>query len=149
MRNKYTLLAIIFISFLSACSKNTYLKGHLLDQDIIKAIQPNVTTKTQILDALGTPTSKTSFNREKWYYIHAKSENIAFLSPKPKERSVVAVEFNDNDTVKYISTYTLADGKEIDFVNDATPSRGHDEGVAKDFLSNFGKFNKKKNKRRK
>ena len=62
------------------------------------------------------------------------------MLPKEKDRKVVAVYFNEGQTVESVANYGLKDGKVFDFISRSTPAPGSkDDGILKSMFRNLGK----------
>ncbi len=129
---------------LSACATRTHVAGYVPDDDLIAQIEPGKQKQTDVKRILGSPSSLASFesHNDTWYYISSKTETIAFLSPEIVERSVVAVDFDDNGVVKQVRRFNLEDGEDIEMVDRITPTRGKELGFFEQMFGNFGRFNK-------
>lgn len=137
---KSTALFIALIS-LGACVKTTESRGYTLEQADFNNVKVSLSHKNDVLNALGSPSSKSLFGQETWYYMAAKTESIAFLTPKTKEQHVIAISFNEADKVSAINNYDLKDAKQVKFSKDATKTEGNNVGVVKQLLGNVGRFN--------
>jgi outer membrane protein assembly factor BamE (lipoprotein component of BamABCDE complex) len=141
---KITALSLAAALVLASCASRTYVAGYVPDEDLIAELQPGKQSKSDVEKLLGTPSSLASFEdrTNTWYYISSKTETIAFLSPEVTERTVVAVEFDDNGIVKLVRRYKIEDGREVDIVERITPTRGKELGFFEQMFGNLGRFNK-------
>lgn len=126
----------------ASCSPIVEARGHVGIEDMIAEIKPQQTTREEVLQKLGSPTSTSDFGTQTWYYIYAKREVRAFLKPEVVEQKVVSIEFDAGETVSKIDTYGLEDTKKIDSVKRVTPTEGHSLGFVEQILGNIGRFNK-------
>src|SRR5258706_8486866 len=67
---------------IAACSPMVDTRGNMPPPEIVSTIQPGVTTRTQVSQLLGSPSSVATFNDRTWYYIGRKTETVAFMSPE-------------------------------------------------------------------
>lgn len=134
----------IIFSFLGlvGCMQNTVNRGYTIDEARIDAITIGVDRKAQIQAMLGSPTTQSDFNADKWYYIYNKKEYIGFSLPKTVTQNVIAIEFDKKtDRVKSLKRYSEKDLRPVSLVTERTPTEGHDLGIAEQLLGNIGRFN--------
>ena len=112
---------------LSACnSSQVFTHGAVITQDQIDLI-PVGSSKDQVLLALGTPSTTGQFDREAFYYISQKTQKTyAYQKPRLVDQRVLAVYFDETQTVARVANYGLQDGKLFDFISRTTPTGGKD-----------------------
>lgn len=116
--------------------------GYVHDEEAIKAIKPGVTTKDEVQQSLGSPSSESSFGLITWYYISSVKNTRSLLPPKVTEQNVTEIAFDGGGVVSSVKDYTLADGKKVDVVKRITPTEGQQLGFFEQILGNLGRFNK-------
>ncbi|MSP83406.1 MAG: outer membrane protein assembly factor BamE [Alphaproteobacteria bacterium] len=136
-------LAVAFV--LGACQPVVHVRGHILDDDAVASLEPGATTRDDVLDSLGSPSSVNAFGSETWYYIYGRSEVFAFFKPEVLDQRVVAIAFAEDGTVKDVKRYELDDRQEIEPVARTTPTFGKQLGLLQQLLGNLGRFNKTAN----
>ncbi len=125
---------------LSACAENINVRGNMpLDEDLAR-IAPGVHSRNDVARLLGSPSSVSTFEENKWYYIGQKMTEFAFFSPEVLERKVFVVSFGDTGTVEETKTLGLADGQDIDPVDRVTPTEGRKLNVFQEIFGNIGRF---------
>jgi outer membrane protein assembly factor BamE (lipoprotein component of BamABCDE complex) len=96
---------------------------------------PVGSSKDQVLIALGSPSTTENFGGEAFYYIsQTRKQPVAFMPEKVVSQRVLAVYFDDKDTVTRIADYGLKDGKAFDFVSRTTPTAAKDENFLNQVL---------------
>ena len=126
---------------LVGCAKTVEVRGHVDDPDALASVQPGVSTKDDVLHAIGSPSATSEFGRETWYYISAHKETKAFLDPKLLEQEVMQITFDQEGKVDEILHYDKDNAKKITAVKDYTPTEGRGLGLMEQLLSNVGRFN--------
>lgn len=123
-----------------ACTPSTATRGNYLHDEDLTAIQPMVSTDYDVLNILGTPSSKAVFDDKTWYYVGLKTEKESFFDEKVTQRRVVQVTFDDSNFVKSV---TELDDEPIDIpiADRVTPTSGNEVTVLQQVLGNIGKFN--------
>ena len=126
---------------LASCSPIVNTRGHTHEADDFKQIVVGQSHADDVAAVLGTPTSKSSFGDETWYYITVKKETNGILAPEVTEQSVTAIRFDAAHTVADIAEYKKEQGKPVELVSQTTPSEGHSVTFMEQMLGNFGRFN--------
>ena len=125
---------------LSACAEDIRVRGNIPDTEVIAKINPGVHSRIDIESLLGSPSTVSTFQDSKWFYIGQKSTQFAFFEPEVLERTVLVVSFDKSGFVETTQTYALVDGKTIDPVDRITPTEGRDMSIFQQLLGNLGKF---------
>lgn len=124
----------------AACNTPVQVRGHVTDPESIEAIKAGEYSEEDVLALLGTPSTVSTFNDRKWYYIGYRSSQFAFERPEVLERSVLVLSFDDTGYVNEKQIYSLEDGREIEFVSRETPTEGRDFTVLQQILGNLGRL---------
>jgi outer membrane protein assembly factor BamE (lipoprotein component of BamABCDE complex) len=125
---------------LSACGNTVQLRGNTPDPEDIAEIQPGVQSRQDIIDLLGSPSTVSTFQDRKWYYIGQKTEEIAFMKPTVIDRNVLVITFDESGLVEGTKNYTMADAQDVDPVDRETPTEGRDLTLLQQLFGNIGKF---------
>ena len=96
-------------------------------------------TKSTVLERLGSPSTRSTFDPNLWFYITQTVNNVAFYKPRVTQREVVAVTFDDAEKVQAVDRLTLKDGKVIAFNGRKTPTRGRELTILEQLLGNVGR----------
>lgn len=125
---------------LAACDTPVTVRGYVTDPESIEAIMAGQYTEEDVLALLGTPSTVSTFDNRKWYYIGHKSTKFAFQHPEVVERSVLVVSFDDTGYVSYKQIFSLEDGREIEPIARKTPTEGRDLSILQQLLGNLGRL---------
>jgi len=136
----FCLLAACATVGLSACGNNVQLRGNTPDPEDIAVIQPGVQSRQDIVDLLGSPSTVSTFQDRKWYYIGQKTEEIAFMKPSVIDRQVLVVTFDEGGLVEGTQIYGMDDAQDIDPVDRETPTEGRDLTLLQQLFGNNGQF---------
>src|SRR5690349_1100017 len=79
---------------LAACAPMIDTRGNMPPPEVVATIQPGVTTRTQVSQLLGSPSTVATFNDRTWYYIGRKTETVAFLTPELTDQQVLVIKFD-------------------------------------------------------
>lgn len=119
---------LAMIASLAACtgvSETTY-HGYVVSDTALQQV-PVGSSRDQVLIALGSPSTTAEFGGEVFYYIsQTRRRAVAFMPDKLVDQRVLAIYFNEEQTVDRIADYGLKDGKVFDFVSQTTPTGGHE-----------------------
>ena len=136
--NKYTRRAVLATYILRAlrrlplcvaallligCAGQVDHHGHLFTNVNLQQIQPGM-SQDQVRLALGTPDTKGTLSGDVFYYISSTRKTLPMGRPKVIDRKIVAVYFNEQQTVKNVGHYGMKDGRIIDFIDGETPTYG-------------------------
>ncbi len=108
---------------LIGCAGQVDRHGHLFTDVNLQQIQPGM-SQDQVRLTLGTPDTKGTLDGDVFYYISSIRKTLPMGRPKVVDRKVVAVYFNQQQTVNQVGHYGLKDGKVIDFIDGETPTYG-------------------------
>ncbi|AQX28076.1 Beta-barrel assembly machine subunit BamE [Bartonella sp. JB15] len=108
-------------------SSQIYQEGYILDKNALDSVAVG-SSQEQVLLALGSPSLKTNYDNEIFYYIsQTRYRKMRFMKTKITDRKVLAIYFNKNRQVTKIANYGLQDGKIFDFITQTTPTGGNDQ----------------------
>lgn len=112
---------------LAACAPvQEIVHGAVITQDQIDLI-PVGSSKDQVLLALGTPSTTGKFDNDVYYYISQRTQKrFAYDKQRIVDQRVLAVYFDETETVAQVANYGLQDGKIFDFISRTTPTGGRD-----------------------
>ena len=134
------LLAGVLALALGACEQTVQVRGNIPDGEMISKINPGVHTRIDITSLLGSPSTVSTFQDSKWYYIGQKTTQFAFFEPEVLERKVLVISFDEAGYVADTRTYGLEDGKIIDPVERITPTEGRELSFIQQLFGNLGRF---------
>ncbi len=97
--------------------------GHVFTDVDLQQIQPGM-SKDQIRLNLGTPDTTGTVDGDVYYYISSTRRTRPGGRPQVIDRKVLAVYFDQSESVRQVANYGLKDGKVFDFIKGQTPSRG-------------------------
>ena len=122
---------IFIFLFISSCSSGKVVNTHgnnLINITNSKLIV-NKTNKNDIIDLLGPPSSKSSFNENIWIYIETKKQSTSLFkigSRKLVKSNVLVVRMNERGILEKKDFYDINDMNKIKFSEQITQS-GYDK----------------------
>tara|TARA_R110000824_G_scaffold399843_1_gene606066 strand:- start:152766 stop:153248 length:483 start_codon:yes stop_codon:yes gene_type:complete len=120
----------------------TAQRGYIVNETDLKKVKPKITSKGQVQEYMGTPSTVSTIDGEAWYYISSKTEAFLYNQPEEVERTVIAVYFDQTDTVQELLFYGMQDGEIVDLQTRVTPTRGKELTILGQLFGNLGRFNK-------
>ncbi len=124
----------------SGCGSRIASRGNEVRPEQISTLEVGTHDREQIISMLGSPSSTASFGDETWYYIFEKGESIAFLEPEIKERTVLALRFDDEGKLSDIKTTGLDDAQKVNPVERETTTAGNKLSFVEQMIANIGRF---------
>ncbi len=143
MTNRAVLIAAFATVGLSlaagGCSSVKSYHGFLTDEAKPSEVAAGMDTKSTVLNRLGSPSTKSTFERDIWYYVHAKREQFAYNKAETIEREVTEITFGPDDRVESVRTYDLNDARYVDIADGKTPTLGRELNVFEQIFGNIGR----------
>ncbi|HEY5597739.1 MAG TPA: outer membrane protein assembly factor BamE [Kiloniellales bacterium] len=139
-RAKRLIFAVMLPLALGACAQDISVRGNLPDPEAVSKISPGVHSRADVASLLGSPSTISTFEDSKWFYIGQKTTQFAFFAPEVLERKIIEISFAADGKVEESKIYSLADGKEIEPVDRITPTEGRELTILQQLLGNVGRF---------
>lgn len=142
-RHSLRLAAGVLALALAGCGSRVDTQGYLPDADAVAQIQVGSDARRDVFDALGTPSSASSFSiddSQTWYYIMRRTRTKSFFEQELVDQRVLAIEFGEAGIVREIRYYDREDGRDIDPVARTTPTRGRKLGFFEQLFGNIGRL---------
>jgi outer membrane protein assembly factor BamE (lipoprotein component of BamABCDE complex) len=131
-------LAIFLL--LSACTTIEEKRGAELRDMKTSQITPT-STKADVLSLLGSPSTRSSYGTDVWYYVHSTKQRNLIGDDGIVNQQILAITFDTNSVVSNVEVFDQDDAKQFAFSGDRTPTAGNELGVLEQILGNVGKFN--------
>jgi outer membrane protein assembly factor BamE (lipoprotein component of BamABCDE complex) len=135
--------AMLLALSLQACSSSGLslvqqrTQGYSIPKDALEQVRAGQHRDTVAL-VMGSPQTTNSFgNQTAWYYVETKVEETAFGASNVKERTVLAVYFDQNDRVVDKAVYGAKDGRLVQIESRRTPSFGQDRNFLEALVASF------------
>lgn len=118
------LILFIFLFTLN-CSTNKVSKNHGFKslETKFEKIVINQTNKNDIIDLIGPPSTKSDFNKNKWFYIERRKTNQSLIKlgkKKIEKNNILMVEFNNRGILTNKKIFNMDDMNEIKYVKSLT-----------------------------
>lgn len=139
---KKLLLTIFILSgaALNGCTPTVNSRGNFIKDYQMVTLEPGVTTKSDVLRAMGSPTTQDAFNDNIWFYIGQTTEKNGILDPKVTDERIVMIDFDESGILKTIKDVG-GNREDIPYERRKTPTSGNEVTLMQQFFGNLGKFN--------
>ena len=125
---------------LASCQPMVDNRGHTTEADDFKQIIIGQSRTDDVTAVLGSPTTRSNFGGETWYYINERKETFGMFPSEVADQNVTAINFDANKVVTSIDTYKKEDGKEVQVVSKTTPTEGRHLTFIEQIMGNVGRF---------
>lgn len=122
------------------CAPQVRNHGHLVDAEQLRQIQPGLTDKQRVIGILGSPSSISTFDDNRWYYVSQQTERYTFYDEAITKQDVLTIHFDSRGVVTTIDEHGLELAKAVDPSDDETPTLGKDLTVFEQLIGNIGRF---------
>lgn len=138
-----TVIISLFGLLLTSCSgdDNIENRGYITKFSDFSTIKPGISTKSDVLQALGSPSTTSMFGNETWFYIGKEQTRETFFEPELKSYDAYEIAFNNAGIVSSINKKDKNNLKEFDVAKDYTKTSGNEITVWQQLFGNLGKFN--------
>lgn len=137
----FTFLQLItLLCVISACTPTVAQRGNLLEDYQLDKVTPGESSRSDVLRALGSPTTRSTFDKSVWYYIGQETEKRGILDPEVTKERIVLVAFNEEGVLEALEDVDR-ERMNIPYVRNKTKTHGNDRTIMQEFLGNLGKFN--------
>lgn len=126
----------------SGCGSRIANRGNEVSVEQISTLEVGTQDRQQIFSMFGSPSSTSSFGDETWYYIFEKDESVAFFEPEVKERTVLALQFDDSGKLANIKATGLDEAQKVTPVKRKTSTAGNKLSFVEQMIANIGRFGK-------
>ncbi len=134
-------MVILGLSLLIAgCDPIVDARGYAADTLDFSQVAVGQSRTDDVQALLGSPSARSTFGEETWYYISAKKETLGLFAPEITEQQVTAIRFDENQVVAAIEARGKADAVPVEMVEKTTPTEGRKLGVIEQLLGNVGRF---------
>jgi outer membrane protein assembly factor BamE (lipoprotein component of BamABCDE complex) len=140
MKNLFIFLLIAL--FFSACTLKKINQHHGV-QFLAKKQEKltlNFTNKNDILNLLGPPSTKSTFDSNLWFYIERKITHSSLIALGKEEitvNNVLIVEIDNKGLLKSKEFLNLKNMKDLDFIKERSYTNYNDKTFIYDFLSSM------------
>jgi outer membrane protein assembly factor BamE (lipoprotein component of BamABCDE complex) len=126
---------------LLGCVPQVTNHGYRFDEAALAQVEPGRTTRDEVQQLLGSPSSIATFDGAVWYYVSQRTERMSFYQEDVVNQDVVSFTFDDFGTVRSVDRHGLERAHEVSMVDRETPTSGSELNAFEQFIGNIGRFN--------
>lgn len=132
------LLAVLCLALVAACTAQYRNHGYVPPTRDLNSLVIGVDTRATVDDVIGAPSASGLLSDGDYYYVRSRIREYGPLRPQVVDRTVVAISFNEDDTIRNIETFGLEDGNVVPLTRRVTDSSVIDNGFLRQIFGNFG-----------
>lgn len=129
---------LCMIGVVSACAASYRNHGYMPNQEDVANLVVGVDTRATVDDVIGAPSASGLLSDGDYYYVRSRVKEFGLYRPEVVERNVLAISFNEDDTIANIETFSLADGNIVPLTRRVTDSSVIGKGFLRQLLGNLG-----------
>jgi outer membrane protein assembly factor BamE (lipoprotein component of BamABCDE complex) len=133
--------AAALIAAVAGCTPSVTNHGHRLDPASLAQVTPGVTSREEVARLLGSPSTVGTFDRESWFYVSQRSEQLSFYQSDVTQQDVVRIDFDANGIVTDVHRHGLEQAQAVTPDPNKTRTLGNELTVVQQFIGNIGRFN--------
>lgn len=131
-------LAGLCLLVLGACQAQYQNHGYVPPARDLNELVVGVDTRATVDDVIGAPSASGLLSDGDYYYVRSRMREYGMSAPKVVDRQVVAISFNQNDTIRNIESFGLKDGHVVPLTRRVTDSSVMGNGLLRQIFGNFG-----------
>ncbi len=135
--------ALLIAVSASACSiigPREQVRGNMVDLDSLKELVPGTSTRADAAALLGSPTTKASFDDNRWIYIGEVTQPRIAMTQVVMKQQVVVLTFDDKGVLRSVKRLNDDNSLPVDVVARTTPTPGGEAGFFQQLFGNIGRF---------
>ncbi|WP_272003365.1 outer membrane protein assembly factor BamE [Roseovarius sp. ZX-A-9] len=133
-----TIVALLGLASVVACTSIYRNHGYVPPEEDLNQLVVGVDSRSTVDDVIGAPSAAGVLGEGDYYYVRSRMKHFGMLRPEVVERQVLAISFDENDTIANIETFSLRDGNIVPLTRRVTDSSVTGKGVLRQILDNFG-----------
>nr|WP_048855711.1 outer membrane protein assembly factor BamE [Komagataeibacter xylinus] len=129
---------------LSGCSvfkPSTIQRGSLVEADDYNKLKIGETTRSDVMDAMGSPTGRATFDDNTWLYVSMKQVIVPISFPRVRRQEVVVLTFDQDGILRNLRTLHKDDARYVSMAPGKTPTPGTKINIMQQILGNVGRYN--------
>jgi outer membrane protein assembly factor BamE (lipoprotein component of BamABCDE complex) len=138
---KIWLPALVLFLLLPACTATESNRGNMVEDFRLSELTPGVSTRSNVLKSLGSPTTTAPFDDQTWYYIGQKMEQRGVFDPDVVQERIVVASFDEAGILQRLEEVD-ADRLSVPTVDRETPTGGNEITALEQIIGNIGRFNR-------
>jgi len=141
---RHTALGLLTCIGLAGCSVFQSIpqpRGSLIEKADYSQLKPGTSTRSDVVDLLGSPTSHATFDDNVWIYVSMVTVPTPLSFPSVKKQDVVVLSFDNSGVLRSLDTLHKKNSVDVGMVNATTPTPGSHNNIFQELLGNVGRYN--------
>ncbi|MAU53869.1 MAG: cell envelope protein SmpA [Roseovarius sp.] len=134
-------LALCAFLAVASCAAIYQNHGYIPPEEDLQNLIVGVDTRATVDDLIGPPTLAGMSEEGDYYYVRSRKRTFGMFRPREVERQVLAISFNDDDTIANIERFGLQDGRIVPLEQRVTDNSVVKTGFLRQLLDNIGAIN--------
>ncbi len=126
------------VAAISACAATYRNSGYVPSEVELAQVQVGKSDRAFVEETVGRPVAQGVIRDDTWYFVGTRWEYFAYRAPRPVDRQVVAISFNERGTVGNVERFSLQDGQVIVLNRRVTESNIQGVSFLRQLLGNIG-----------
>lgn len=115
--------------------------GYVPTEEDLAKVSVGKSTRDQVAEAVGKPTSMGVLEGGDWYYVGSRWRYYGALAPKEVDRQVVAISFDKQGVVENVERFGLERGEVVVLSRRVTKTNIKGIGLVTQLLGSVGRVN--------
>ena len=128
---------IIIITLMYNCSPRISRHGNIFSNDELKILKNSRLNKSEIIEILGQPSTKSTFSDNIWYYIFFIQKEKAYFQVKNSSNKVLKIKFNKKQNVETYDIIKNDTSIKINTIKVDTEKSVFSKGLVRELLDSF------------
>lgn len=128
------------VLLLVGCAPVQKTHGQLARAEDLAELKVGESTKAQVTEIMGSPTTIANFDPDTWIYIGLQTEGYAFEQAEIKQQLVLVLTFDEQGVLIRQRILDANDRREIAVIERETPTYGRDSSFLMELFGNIGRF---------
>jgi outer membrane protein assembly factor BamE (lipoprotein component of BamABCDE complex) len=134
-------LALVGLLAATACTAIYDNHGYVPPEQDLQELVVGIDTRATVDDVIGPPSLSGMSDEGDYYYVRSRTRTLGMYRPEVVERQVLAISFNDNDTIANIERFGLEEGRVVPLARRVTDNSVVNAGFLRQLLGNLGNIN--------
>ena len=134
---RYIICYTIILVLIYSCSPRISRHGNFFTVEEFNILRSAKLNKSEILEILGQPSTKSTFSDNVWYYIYFVQKERAVFEVRNTDNTVLKIKFDSKQNVEKYNITRNEVSINIDINNDSSENSSFKRGLAPELLNSF------------
>ena len=134
---RFFLTHTIILVLIYNCSPRISRHGNFFTKEELNILKSTKLNKSEIIEVLGQPSTKSTFSDNTWYYIYFIQKERAVFEVKNTSNTVLKIRFDNKQNVNYYTIIKNNVAEEISISTEITESNALKRSLIRELLDSF------------